>query len=149
MYEAIRMIHGLIRWVVLVDIAVLLAFTFIGWMKAGKWSPRERVLGLTVTILFDIQTLLGLIMYFFLSPVTTSAFSNMGAAMKNKEMRFFAVEHIVLMILALVCVHIAAVISRKTMEDTTKFKKVFLYTAVAFVLILAGNPWFRPLPPGG
>ena len=66
---------------------------------------------LTMTV--DIQLLLGLPLYLVLSPVTTLAMKNFGAAMKNPQLRFWAVEHLAMMMLAVILVHVGRVLARK------------------------------------
>jgi hypothetical protein len=96
----------------------------------------------------DIQLLLGLILYFFLSPLTRSALSNFGGAMGSPDLRFFALEHALYMILAVVFVHLGSVFSRRQAEDVKKHRTAAIWFGLAVLLILIGMPWMRPLLPG-
>ena len=85
------------------------------WAVFGKrdWS-RDRSQALSFySIGLDIQLLLGLLLYFVVSPLMASIRADFGAAMSDSNLRFFAVEHISLMMLAVVLGHVAVVMARR------------------------------------
>ncbi|HAH24562.1 MAG TPA: hypothetical protein DCL77_12565, partial [Prolixibacteraceae bacterium] len=108
-----------------------------------SWKKTDNILAIVFTSIMDIQLLTGLALYFFLSPLTKIAFSDMGAAMKNADLRFYAVEHIFLMLIAVVLVHIGRAKSKKALFDVSKFKIALIYFSLAFVLVIVGIPWGR------
>jgi hypothetical protein len=114
-----------------------------GWLGAQSWKKTDNLLSIVFTSIMDVQLLTGLVLYFFLSPLTKIAFSDMGAAMKNADLRFYAVEHISLMIIAVVLVHIGRAKSKKALFDVSKFKIALTYFSIAFALVLFGIPWSR------
>jgi hypothetical protein len=63
--------------------------------------------------------------------------------MKNSALRFYAVEHILLMIIALVLVHIGRSKSKKAVAPWKKHRVAAIYYGIALVLILAAIPWDR------
>lgn len=139
-YPYLLAFHNLLRWVVL---AAALAATVVG---AAGWSgtkfetqPSRRFAVIFVAAL-DLQFLLGLLLYFWASPITHQAFQNMSAAMKVRELRFFAVEHTTAMVIALVLAHVGGALTRKT-----KMRGATICFALSFITMLAGIPWFRPL----
>ena len=97
------------------------------------------------TISMDIQLLLGLLLYFIFSPITRAAFQDFGAAMSNSGLRFFAIEHALVMLLAVVFAHLGSALSKKAPDSTGKFKRAALWYALSVLLLIAGMPWFRPL----
>ena len=113
-----------------------------GWViNAGKRT--DNVLGIVFTSLMDLQLLTGLVLYFFLSPITKLAMSDFGAAMKDSGIRFYAVEHFAMMLIAVVLVHIGRAKSKKGKTDLAKFKTAIIFFLIAFVVILAAIPWSR------
>jgi hypothetical protein len=116
MYTGLLHTHNLFRWLVLIVIVLAVVFAFIGWFKKRDWTKKDNITGLILTIFMDIQFLVGIILYAFVSPLTKAAFSDFGAAMKNSALRFYAVEHILLMIIALVLVHIGRSKSKKQLH---------------------------------
>ena len=93
----------------------------------------------------DIQFLIGMILYAFVSPFTKAAFADFGAAMKNADLRFYAVEHILMMVIALVFVHIGKSKSKKAVASWKKHRAAAIWFGLALVLILVGIPWNRAL----
>ncbi len=65
----------------------------------------------------------------------------MGDAMKNSNLRFFTVEHWLLMIVALVVAHIGRSRAKKAADDKGKFKQAAIFFTIAMVLILLAIPW--------
>lgn len=143
MYTIILDLHNVLRWILLFSIVVTLGKYFTGWLGNHRWNKLDNVLGIIFTSLMDLQLLAGLWLYFFLSPVTKLAMSDFGAAMKDENLRFFAVEHISMMLLAVVLIHIGRAKSKKAKVDRNKFKIGFIFYTLALVLILAAIPWSR------
>jgi hypothetical protein len=145
MYTGLLHTHNMFRWLVLIVIVLAVAFAFIGWFRKRDWTKKDNITGLILTIFMDIQFLVGIILYAFVSPLTKAAFSDFGAAMKNSVLRFYAVEHLLLMIIALVLVHIGRSKSKKATAPWKKHRAAAIYYVIALVLILLGIPWDRAL----
>ena len=73
----------------------------------------------------------------------------MGAIMKNSAFRFFAIEHIIGMLIAIILVHIGYGYSKKNIPDAVKHKRTFLFYGLALLIILISIPWpFRTVGAG-
>jgi len=83
----------------------------------------------------------------FSAHLTKAAFINLGAAMSNAGLRFFAVEHTVLMILAVVFANLGHVLSGRASETTVKHRRAATWYSLAVVVMLIAMPWGRPLFP--
>lgn len=144
MYTGLLHTHNLFRWLVLIVAVIAIEFAFAGWLKKRGWRKSDNVLGMLLTIFVDIQLVIGMVLYLFVSPLTKAAFANFGAAMKNADLRFYAVEHILLMIIALVVIHIGRYKSKKASDTVQKHKAAAIFYTIGLILILAGIPWNRP-----
>lgn len=144
MYNIVLFLHSWVRWVALLAGIVAAAKAILGVVQKGKWGDLDNRLGVIFTAGLDTQLLLGLILY-VTSPITTNAFSDMGAAMSNGDVRFFVVEHLLLMVVGLVLAHIGRSRSKKAVEHGAKFRAAAIFFTIAVVLILAAIPWSRPL----
>jgi hypothetical protein len=89
---------------------------------------------------FDVQFLLGLTLYVFLSPFTHAAFADLGAAMKNSGLRFWAVEHLVGMLIAIALVHVGRARARKT-DSLRRHRVAATFFGLALVVLLGSIPW--------
>src|SRR6185295_9712041 len=104
-YEIIREAHSGWRWIVLImAVAAVLNFGIATTTKRN-FKPLDNRISLFYMIAADIQLLLGLILYFFISPVVKSYFDNVTLTMDN-EAHFFAIEHPIFMLLSIICVHL-------------------------------------------
>jgi len=145
MYTGLLHTHNLFRWVVLIVAVLAIGFAFAGWLGKREWKKTDNVLGLLLTISVDIQLVIGMVLYLFVSPLTKAAFANFGAAMKNADLRFYAVEHILLMIIALVVIHIGRSKSKKARIPIQKHRAAAIFYTIGLIIILAGIPWDRAL----
>ena len=143
MYNVFLILHDTFRWLLLISLILTLTKYLNGWLGKKPWKKIDKILGIVFTSLMDLQLLVGLILYFFLSPLTRFAFSDFGTAMKESNLRFYAVEHISIMLIAAVIVHIGQSKSKKAKTDVIRFKILSIYLIVALTLIVIAIPWTR------
>ncbi len=145
MYTGLLHTHNLFRWLVLIAAVVAIALAFTGWIGKKEWKKRDNLAGMLLTIFIDIQFLVGIILYAFVSPITKAAFTDFGAAMKNADLRFYAVEHIVIMIVALAVIHVGRSKSKKAATPVKQHMAAALFYTIGLILILSAIPWNRAL----
>ena len=143
MYTGFLHLHDALRWLLLLSLVVTLVKYLAGWFGNQPWKKVDNMLGIVFTSLMDLQLLVGAVLYFFLSPITKMALSDFGAAMKNADLRFYAVEHLSMMLIAVVLVHIGRAKSKKAVTDTGKFRIASIFFLLALALIVAAIPWSR------
>jgi uncharacterized membrane protein YphA (DoxX/SURF4 family) len=131
------------RWLVLIALVLAVLFAITGWFGKREWNKKDNLTGLLLTIFMDIQLLVGLILYAFVSPIMKAVFNDFGAAMKNPDLRFYAVEHILMMVIALVLVHIGRAKSKKDIAHWKKHQSAAIYYGISLVIVLVGIPWDR------
>ena len=134
-------IHSLLRWGVLIFGFWAVIQSLIGWQMKKPFTSIDNKSGMLFTLFVHLQTLMGLFMYFFTSSITKSAMHDFGAAMKNSELRYWAVEHLSIMIIAVVLITIGRSKSKKAATDTLKHKKAFIFFGIGLILILTMIPW--------
>lgn len=143
-YSILLEAHSGLRWLVLL-LAVVVIFKSLAGMFSGlKYGKTDNILAASYVGTLHLQVLLGLILYFFLSPITTgSIFSDFGSAMKNPELRFWAVEHISMMILAVIAAQIGRSKAKKESRDAVRFRIQVIAFGISILLILFAIPWDR------
>ena len=137
MYTFVLVLHSWLRWVALVAGVGATAATLTdrtGTTRADLW-------GLVLMMALDIQMLLGLLLYLVLSPFTIEAMRDFGAAMKNPALRFFAVEHVSLMFVAVILVHVGRVLARKASTPDARRLRLLLCFGLATLLMVLAMPW--------
>jgi hypothetical protein len=142
MPSTLLVVHSYLRWLVLLAGVLAIARMTRGYSSGAAWGPTDRRYSAIFVGLFDLQFLIGLILY-GVSPVTRSAMGNMATAMQDSHTRFFVAEHPMMMFVALCVAHGASIWSRKATVDRTKFMRASLGFSLALGLVLAGIPWFR------
>lgn len=127
--------HSGIRWIIL----ILLIVSIIGsFTKRGNTSftDSDKKSYLFTMIFTHIQVLLGAILYFLSPKVQFTA-----ETMKNAVMRFYAIEHSTMMLLAIILITIGYSRSKKADTVNGKHKAISIFYTIALLLILAGIPW--------
>lgn len=139
MYSAMLALHSWLRWaVILLGIfAVLRAITAV---RSRRWTPADNRAGMFFTMALDLQFLLGLLLYFVVSPITKAALQHMDAAMRSSALRFWAVEHPSAMLVALILAHAGRTIVRRAPE-AKKGRMALIFFVLALLVILGMTPW--------
>jgi hypothetical protein len=140
-YSSVLWLHSWLRW------AVLIA-GLVAWLRAigGKtarrpWTPQDELWNLLLTISVDLQFVVGLVLYAFLSPIVRQGLRNFSAAMQVNVVRFFMIEHVLGMIAGIALIHIARVKIRKTTDSQRKHRLAMVLYGIALILIIISIPW--------
>jgi hypothetical protein len=89
----------------------------------------------------DLQLVVGLVLYFFLSPITRLGLRNFAAAMQINVARFFTIEHVIGMVIGIALVHIARVKIRKAADADRKHRLALVLYGIALVVMILLIPW--------
>jgi len=146
MYNFVLSLHNIIRWVVLiVAILALIRMYFGGWGGRKAFSRADDRASLLFVTMLDIQLLVGIILYVFLSPTTMALLSGDGS-MAAPMTRYFGAEHAALMLISVIVAHVGRAQAKKAADARGKFRRTAIWFTVALVLLLAGIPWpFMPI----
>ena len=140
MYSSVLTIHSWFRWIVILAGLVAFVRAFSGASGRKSWRPSDDRAGFWFTVVLDIQIVLGLLLYFFLSPVTTAALRDFGEAMRIPVWRFWAVEHSFGMLVGVALAHIGRARARKA-DSFRRHKVAAIFFGLALAAILASIPW--------
>jgi hypothetical protein len=139
-YLLLKDAHNLLRWIVLIACLWALLRVWSGLFARADWTRKDQMAGLIFTSLLNVQFVLGIILY-AISPIMRTALTNFAAAMKDSTLRFFAVEHLAGMLLAIIIAQIGYSISKRANTDRGKFLRAAIAYSLAGLLILASIPW--------
>jgi uncharacterized membrane protein YadS len=135
MHEILVRSHSGLRWVALILLLVAI-FNAIASRSKGQYLKKDKMINLFAMVFLHVQLLLGLILYFTSPKVTFAA-----GWMKVAPARFFGLEHIALMILAIVLVTIGRKKAEKETNPAKKHNKIILWYVIGLILIFASIPW--------
>ncbi|MCK7557376.1 hypothetical protein MKQ70_21170 [Chitinophaga sedimenti] len=153
MNTTVLFLHSIMRWLIVLAGLWAVLRAWKGVNGKTPFTPADNKAGLFYMIFPDVQLLLGLILYFVTSALTKAAMANMGAAMKDGQLRFWAVEHLTLGLLAIILAHIGRSKVKKAPTDAAKHKAGLIFFGLSFLLVILlavmvvskGRGWFPSL----
>ena len=142
MYFALLQTHSVLRYILLALLLLVIVRSLYGRISKSPFAEIDNRLGIYLMIAAHLQLVTGLILY-FISPLLQTALADMGAAMKDATLRFWAVEHLTLMLLAVIVITVGRILSKRAVDDAIKFRRALAYYSLGLIFILAGMPWER------
>lgn len=143
MYPVFLSIHHYLSWGVVLVLILAAGKAWKSLLFKNRWTSTDTILASLLTVGADLQLLLGIVLYAALSPVTRQAFNNFGAAIADPGIRFFAVEHIAMMVVAVIILYIVKSRVRKAQFNARKHRMSAIWNTVALALVLFSIPWGR------
>jgi hypothetical protein len=140
MYTGLQHIHSTLPYLIFIALAGALILSLMKRNNSGPFDSLTRRFSLFTLIFTHIQILLGIVLY-FVSPITKGAMADFGAAMGESAIRFYAVEHVLTMILAAVAITIGNSKAKKAGTGKKAYNSILLYFTIALILILLRIPW--------
>ncbi|MEP6676174.1 MAG: hypothetical protein ABJA78_13515 [Ferruginibacter sp.] len=139
MQTALLVLHSLLRWGVLL-FGLWAVFSALGGTFSKRlYSANDNRSGMLFMIFCDIQLLVGIVLYF-----KNDWFSLLKDHFKetmHNDNRFFAMEHMAMMILGWLLVHVGRIMVKKGTTDKSKHTRGLIFFGLALIIILAAIPW--------
>lgn len=139
MYSGTLIVHSWLRWAVLIAGLLVVARAVAGAAGRKSWTPADDRATLWFTIALDLQLLVGLLLYFALSPFTAEALRDFGGAMRT-GLRYWAVEHPFGMLIGVALAHVGRARLRKV-DMWRRHRVAAIFFGLALLVILASIPW--------
>ena len=137
MYNIVKHAHSGLRWLVLIFLVLAIVHAFTNWKSNKASDSKMPLIAMSVV---HLQFVLGIILY-FMSPLVS--FSD--GWMKDNVSRFYGMEHILMMIIAIIIISVGYSTAKKR-ADGAIFKRIFWTYLIGLIIILASIPWpFRGL----
>lgn len=145
MYSILLSTHSLVRWLVLISLLVAIFQAYKGWLGSKPFTKSDNIVRNATVTITHIQFVLGIVLY-CISPVVRYFLGYFKTAVHQREIRFFGMEHITMMLIAVVLITIGSMKSKKQPTDKQRFKTIAIWFTIALIIILASIPWqFSPL----
>jgi uncharacterized membrane protein (Fun14 family) len=133
-------IHSYWAYFVLAILTFAVINAIIGFTQKKQFKIKDLRIGLFTLIVCHIQLLIGLGWY-FMSPWYKALKANRGEVMSDEAIRLLAVEHPIIMILAIGLITIGWSLHKNKTENAAKFKIFVVFYGIALLLILYKIPW--------
>ena len=143
MYQTLVQLHSIGRWIVLLLLLIAIVKTATSIAGNRPYVKSDNTIGLLLTIFADLMLLIGLYLW-FVSPnwgYHSIVANGMSTVMKDRVLRFFALEHNVGMIIAIALIHIGKAQGKKDITDMKKHRRAFWFYLIALLIILISVPW--------
>ena len=137
--QVLLVIHNLLRWFILLFGVWTVLTAISGLIGKRMFTPSDSRSNFLFVLSMDLQLLVGLGLYF--SGVWFDRLKHLGDNMKDANLRFFTMEHEVLMIIAWILVHVGRSVVKKGITSPVKFRRSLIFFGIALLLILISMPW--------
>ena len=137
--QAMLVIHNLLRWLILLFGLWTVLNAISGLASKKEFTPEDNRSNFFFMLSMDIQLLVGLGLFF--SGQWFDRTKHLSENIKNANLRFFTMEHEVLMIAAWILVHVGRVFVKKASTSQAKFRRSLVFFGITLVLILIAIPW--------
>lgn len=132
MYQGLLHTHILLRYLILVMLIVVIVMAAIGVMNKKPYSKVDNKLSLFLLIFTHLQLVVGLILYFVSPFVKFSA-----ETMKDSSLRYWTVEHLTGMIVAIALITVGRITTKKLPLDAAKHRRMLVLNVLALIIIIA------------
>jgi cytochrome c551/c552 len=141
LYAVILFAHSYGRWGVVLVAGFMGVRSVIAWRKGAEWTPSHERWHQVLLGLVDTQFTLGVLLYIWLSPISSAFFADFRHAVHDHVLRFFGLEHAFMMVLAVGILHIGRGRSKAAKSPMLRHRRVWV-SCLSF-LALAGSaiPW--------
>lgn len=145
MYQSLLILHSLVRWLVLISLLVAIVRAYSGWLGHKPFKKSDNTARMVAATSAHVQLVIGISLY-FISPVVRYFLNYFKEAVHQREIRFFGMEHITMMLIAIIILTIGSAKTKRKTTDQQKFKTMAIWFTIALLIIFLSIPWhFSPL----
>jgi hypothetical protein len=136
------LLHSILRWLVLISVATAGIVALRGYILKAPIIVWERSVSIVAMVLCHVQLLLGLLLYGMkFSSYTLTTMRGHQTILTNAVIRYWKMEHIAGMILAIALVTIGRMMSKKARTERGKQLRIAIFYLIALLIFLVMIPW--------
>ena len=141
MFASLLILHSIIRWLVLTTLIVGIARSYYGLKYGATYRAKDLLIKRCSVAIALVQLLIGFSLY-GLSPIVSYFWQNFSEGVHMREIRFFGMEHSLMMFIAVLLICIASFKVKAKNTDRAKFKTILVCYSIALFIIFTSIPWF-------
>ncbi len=138
MITGLQHLHSFLPYILLTALLVA-SIRFLAKAKNAPFTATDKRVALITLILTHIQLLVGLALY-FVGP-RGFVYTSVEGFMKDSVMRLYAVEHILVMLIAVTLITIGYSRAKRAANDQKKFRSLGIFYGLGLILALSRIPW--------
>lgn len=135
MYDILRSAHSGLRWVALLALIIAVVSAFMRWKNGSGFGVKGKLFNLITLASVHLQLVIGLLLYFVSPKVQLSGMFD------NSIIRFYTLEHLTMMVLAIALITIGYSKVKKASKDKKKNRLTFIFFGLGLLIILIAIPW--------
>ncbi|WP_221393063.1 hypothetical protein [Dyadobacter sp. NIV53] len=144
MYTSLLFFHSIVRWFVLASLIFAIYRSYTGFKTNAVFSKTDDSVRHWTATIAHIQLTIGSVLY-FISPLIKFFLANFKEQIRNIDLAFFGLAHILLMTISIVIITIGSALAKRKKSDKEKFQTIFIYFSIALFIIFLSIPWpFSP-----
>lgn len=130
-------IHSALRYLVLLSLVVSLALAYRGWIANLAFAAGNRKFHFATQMGLNVQLIIGLVLYFL------KGYHHVLSNIANlpEVARFYAIEHLSAMILAIVLINIGYHRALKAVYEKSRHMRIAIFYTIGFIMIMGMIPW--------
>jgi len=144
MYNILFPLHSLVRWLVVASLLYAIYRAYRGLVTNKLFSHHDNSVRHNAASIAHLQLVIGVWLY-LISPIIHYFLHNYNEAVHQREIRFFGMEHNIMMLAAIIIISIGSASAKRKLTDREKFKTMATWFTIALIIILISIPWkFSP-----
>ena len=133
LHDNLKFIHSLVSGIFLIVAIWLIIRSVLGIINNRTYSKLDKILSYLFIIDLYLQLIFGIVLFNGLGSHGAYDYASGNDIIVSK--RLWPIEHIVLMVFALLIANLGFIFSMKSNQDRDKYKKVLIYYCVAIAII--------------
>ncbi len=129
-------IHIIISTITLLAGILTLVLSGHGLSKKREYGRKDQVVSLVFNVALYFQLILGFLIYYVLRSTREGALWEVPDTQNDASLRFWAIEHIALMIFALFLTQLGRIYIKRSKGASRKFRASMFYFGTSLLLIL-------------
>ncbi|MCR9154325.1 MAG: hypothetical protein ACPGVV_00960 [Croceimicrobium sp.] len=139
MLTGLQHLHSSIPYLFLPLILIAIVVFWVKSFGQSAFGKTDKRLALITLILSHLQLVFGLLLY-FIGP-KGFAYTSVSGFMKDAVLRLYAVEHISVMLIAIVLITVGYSRAKRQEDSGKKFRGLAVFYSLGLVFILSRIPW--------
>lgn len=137
MYDIVIKLHYIISAIFLILALITTIWALVGWIKNLACPSSFLKLSWVFIHFLYIQLVTGIILYFFLEPESSANIITMEDALQHNSQRFWGIEHVSLMLFALILSQVGRLIIKQISSDRKKYRAATFYYGISLLVVMS------------
>ena len=114
----------------------MITWAIIGWAQGKQYKPAFKRLSFFFTLFLYLELLTGIFLYIYLKYEIHTSGMSLEQAVRQSNIKFWVIEHVSLMLFALLLSQIGMLFIKQITSDRKKFRAATFYFGISFIVVL-------------